>query len=206
MKNPLRQQRFPWSSSCLPFHWSSVYTFFNILLKAWSQKASHQPQWNTIWRELFSNINHVTKKSDSGFMRFFTLLRRMSGWYLEIDYDNFLANNYLLNIYDIFPYHWMLQITSTTKTTLLNNVRIRQILFTSERLFALKRICILCSCAQGLYLNAGQHKHRINTYTHQTFMPWPGFEPTIPASERAKTVHALDRAVTVTRLSLHTVS
>jgi hypothetical protein len=29
-------------------------------------------------------------------------------------------------------------------------------------------------------------------------MPWVGFEPTIPASERAKTVRALDRSVTVT--------
>jgi hypothetical protein len=29
-------------------------------------------------------------------------------------------------------------------------------------------------------------------------MPLVGFEPTIPASERAKTVHALDRAVTMT--------
>jgi hypothetical protein len=28
-------------------------------------------------------------------------------------------------------------------------------------------------------------------------MPWVGFEPTIPASERAKTVHALDRSDTV---------
>jgi hypothetical protein len=28
-------------------------------------------------------------------------------------------------------------------------------------------------------------------------MPWVGFEPTIPASERAKTVHALDRSKTV---------
>jgi hypothetical protein len=28
-------------------------------------------------------------------------------------------------------------------------------------------------------------------------MPWVGFEPTIPAFERAKTVHALERAVTV---------
>jgi hypothetical protein len=28
-------------------------------------------------------------------------------------------------------------------------------------------------------------------------MPWVGFEPTIPAFERAKTVHALDRAATV---------
>jgi hypothetical protein len=31
----------------------------------------------------------------------------------------------------------------------------------------------------------------------QTSMPRVGFEPTIPAFERAKTVHALDRAVTM---------
>jgi hypothetical protein len=54
------------------------------------------------------------------------------------------------------------------------------------------------SSSQGLYLNTGQHKHRINTYTHQTFMPCVGFEPTIPASERAKTVYVLDRSATVT--------
>jgi hypothetical protein len=29
-------------------------------------------------------------------------------------------------------------------------------------------------------------------------MPWVGFEHTIPASERAKTVHTLDRSATVT--------
>jgi hypothetical protein len=29
-------------------------------------------------------------------------------------------------------------------------------------------------------------------------MPWVGLEPTILASERAKTVHALDRSATVT--------
>jgi hypothetical protein len=52
------------------------------------------------------------------------------------------------------------------------------------------------SLSQGLYLNTGQHKHRINTYTHQTSMPWVGFETTIPAFGRAKTVHALDRAAT----------
>jgi hypothetical protein len=28
-------------------------------------------------------------------------------------------------------------------------------------------------------------------------MPWVGFEPTIPVFERAKTVHALDRAAIV---------
>jgi hypothetical protein len=33
-------------------------------------------------------------------------------------------------------------------------------------------------------------------------MPCVGFEPTIPASERAKTVRALDRSVTVTGKSL----
>jgi hypothetical protein len=35
----------------------------------------------------------------------------------------------------------------------------------------------------------------------QTSMPWVGFEPTIPVLERAKTVHALDRAATVTGCS-----
>jgi hypothetical protein len=54
------------------------------------------------------------------------------------------------------------------------------------------------SSSQGFYLNTGQHTHRINASTHQTSMPFVGFEPTIPASERAKTVHALDLSGTVT--------
>jgi hypothetical protein len=54
------------------------------------------------------------------------------------------------------------------------------------------------SSSKGLYLNTGQHKHRINIYTHQRSMPSLGVEPTIQASERAKTVHALDRSATVT--------
>jgi hypothetical protein len=52
------------------------------------------------------------------------------------------------------------------------------------------------SPSQGHYLNTGQHKHRINTYTHQTSTHSVGFKPMIPASERAKIIHALDRAVT----------
>jgi hypothetical protein len=52
--------------------------------------------------------------------------------------------------------------------------------------------------SQRRHLYTGQHKYRINAYTHQTSTPWVGFEPMIPASERAKTVHALDRAATVT--------
>jgi hypothetical protein len=52
--------------------------------------------------------------------------------------------------------------------------------------------------SQGLYPNTGQHKHRINTYTHQTSIPWVRFQPTNPASKRAKALHALDRAATVT--------
>jgi hypothetical protein len=39
-------------------------------------------------------------------------------------------------------------------------------------------------------------QHR--THTYQIFMPCVGFEHTIPASERAKAVHALDRSATVT--------
>jgi hypothetical protein len=37
-----------------------------------------------------------------------------------------------------------------------------------------------------------------NKHIHQTSLPSVGFEPTIPASERARTVHALDRSATVT--------
>jgi hypothetical protein len=58
------------------------------------------------------------------------------------------------------------------------------------------------SPSQGRYLHTGQHKHRINAYTHQTSMPWMGFEPTIPASELAKKVHALDRAANATYIVL----
>jgi hypothetical protein len=57
------------------------------------------------------------------------------------------------------------------------------------------------SPSQGRYLNKGQHKHRINVNTHEASMPWVGFEPTIPASKRAKTVHALYGAATVTGYS-----
>jgi hypothetical protein len=34
-------------------------------------------------------------------------------------------------------------------------------------------------------------------------MPWVWFEPTVPASERAKTVHALDGSATVIGSALH---
>jgi hypothetical protein len=54
------------------------------------------------------------------------------------------------------------------------------------------------SPSQGRYLLKGQHKHKINAYTHKTSMPCVGFEPTIQASEQANTLHALDRAATVT--------
>jgi hypothetical protein len=51
------------------------------------------------------------------------------------------------------------------------------------------------SPSQGHYLNTGQHKHRINAYTHkQNIMPCVGFEPTAPVFEREKTDHALDCA------------
>jgi hypothetical protein len=56
---------------------------------------------------------------------------------------------------------------------------------------------------QGRCLHTGQHKHGINAYIHQTSMPWVRSDPTIPAFEGAKTVHALDRAGTVIGYLLH---
>ena len=50
--------------------------------------------------------------------------------------------------------------------------------------------------SQGLYLNTGQHKHKITTY--QIFIPYVVFELTIAATERATIVHALDRPASVT--------
>jgi hypothetical protein len=49
------------------------------------------------------------------------------------------------------------------------------------------------------YLHTEQHKENKST---QTSMPWVGFEPTIPAFERAKTVLAFDRADTVISFTL----
>jgi hypothetical protein len=60
----------------------------------------------------------------------------------------------------------------------------------------------MISSSQGLYLNKGQHKHRIKRYEYRTSMPCVVFEPMIPASQRTKTTHALDRPATVT-ISTH---
>jgi hypothetical protein len=56
------------------------------------------------------------------------------------------------------------------------------------------------SRSQGLYLHTEQHKHRINAHTYLLEV---GLEPMIPAFERAKRVHALDRAVTV--IGMHAI-
>jgi hypothetical protein len=50
------------------------------------------------------------------------------------------------------------------------------------------------SPSQGRYLRTRQHKQNKRT---QTSMSQVGFEPTIPASVRSKTIHALDRAAAV---------
>jgi hypothetical protein len=52
------------------------------------------------------------------------------------------------------------------------------------------------SLLQGRYLHTEQHKHRINAHRHQ-------FEPTVPAFEWAKTVHALDHRATVIGIKYH---
>jgi hypothetical protein len=55
------------------------------------------------------------------------------------------------------------------------------------------------SLSQGLYLYTNTEKRTHTNTTHP--IPWVRFEPTIAASERAKTVHALDRSATVTVIS-----
>jgi hypothetical protein len=55
--------------------------------------------------------------------------------------------------------------------------------------------------SQGRFLHTEQHKHSEYTHTHthtHISMSSVGFEPMILVLERAKTVHALDRAATVT--------
>jgi hypothetical protein len=56
------------------------------------------------------------------------------------------------------------------------------------------------SSSQGLYLYTNTEK-RTHIHKHWTSMPWVGFEPTVSASERAKTVHVLDRSATVTGMN-----
>jgi hypothetical protein len=59
------------------------------------------------------------------------------------------------------------------------------------------------SSSQGLYLYTNTEK-RTYTHTHRTSMPWVGLKSTIPGSERAKVVHALDRSAIVTGHLLYT--
>jgi hypothetical protein len=54
--------------------------------------------------------------------------------------------------------------------------------------------CFLCSAPRSLLRN---RTPQTQIKRIQTSMPWVGFEPTIPALERGKTVQALDRAATV---------
>jgi hypothetical protein len=51
-----------------------------------------------------------------------------------------------------------------------------------------------------------QKNAHTHTHTHQTSIPWVGFEPTIPASERAKIVHTWDRSATVTGIDNNTLA
>jgi hypothetical protein len=50
------------------------------------------------------------------------------------------------------------------------------------------------SLSQGRYLHTGQHKRRINAYRHPCLSE---IRTTIPVFEGVKTVHALDRTVSV---------
>jgi hypothetical protein len=54
---------------------------------------------------------------------------------------------------------------------------------------------------KALYLYTNTEKTH-TPHKHQTSMPEAGFEPSITASERAKTVHVLNHSATVTGLTI----
>jgi serine acetyltransferase len=55
---------------------------------------------------------------------------------------------------------------------------------------------------RGISPSQGRHLHNTQNKRTQTSMPWVGSEPTIPAFEWAKIVHALGRAASVIGLPL----
>jgi hypothetical protein len=73
--------------------------------------------------------------------------------------------------------------------------------FSTALCWALAAFSVYWSHAQsvGLLGRGISSSQCLYLYTHtiQTSMPWVGFEPTIPAFERGKTVHTLDRKATV---------
>jgi hypothetical protein len=139
-------------------------------------------------------------------------LKGLHGLYREnftftfLTYVRMSKNNYakiIKNNYNVYQYHWVLN-SATAATTFFSVALLAHsgprplIQFRNHFSQTAGLNARVISSSQGLYLNTGQSKHRINAYTRQTSTPWVGFELTIPASERAKTVHALDSMATMT--------
>jgi hypothetical protein len=89
---------------------------------------------------------------------------------------------YLRSVLPIFPFHWFYSPLGPWPMNFSSMI-------ISQTVGLLGRVI---SSSHRLYLNAEQHKTQ-NKHTYETSISCVGFEPTIPASERAKTVHALDR-------------
>jgi hypothetical protein len=102
-----------------------------------------------------------------------------------------LTNHAVLHI--IFAYGWFIRVAPTWSIWHPWNAFISlQFLHLRHSVGLLRRVI---SPLQGRYRIQTQNKHK------QTSMPRVGFEPKIPAFERAKTVHALDRAGTMIGIS-----
>jgi hypothetical protein len=102
-----------------------------------------------------------------------------------------LADTALCKFTDIFPFYSSVALPPIEDP----GFSFSSVIIFSQTVGLLGRVI---SPSQGRYLSKGQHKHRMNAYPHQTSMHCVGFEPTNPASEQTKAVHALDRAATVT--------
>jgi hypothetical protein len=87
--------------------------------------------------------------------------------------------------------------------------RLDRMTFICVYVYGSRELCLALAAFQFLNpihsLDGGSARRKTATYTQnkpiQTSMPWVGFKPTTPSFERTKTVHALDRAATVIRIT-----
>jgi hypothetical protein len=152
-----------------------------------------------MWAEVFQLTIHITDSGESGSLadglsetltwriRTFYMDTLMS-WLYKMNQSSFTSDILLSCVPLYFSFHWPYSPLGPWPLLL-------SFMIILQSVGLLGRVI---RSSQGRYLNTGHHRHRINTYTHQTSVPCVGFEPMIPASERAKTVHALDRSATVT--------
>jgi hypothetical protein len=76
---------------------------------------------------------------------------------------------------------------------------LNSLLLGPDRFFSFLNLCTVGLLGRGISPSQSRSLHRRNA--HGTSMPWVGYESTVRAFERAKTVHAIDRPATVNSIT-----